>query len=161
MKMRTLPGFNVQTPWADLLLTGKKVVETRTYPMPTKYEGIEIAVIETPGKFGKFEARIVGTIIFGKSFDYKSEAKFRADKKRHLVDTQDALFGWPEEGSKWAWPVISFVKFDRPYPAPKPRGIVFASDCRVPFEPQADSSSSKVWKTPASKTRDSMDESIL
>ena len=51
-----------------MLLSGEKTVETRGYPLPEKYVGCELAIIETPGPRGRREAgiekaRIVGTIV--------------------------------------------------------------------------------------------------
>ena len=43
-------GINIQAPFAELLINLEKCVETRTYPLPLKYEGEELALIETPGK---------------------------------------------------------------------------------------------------------------
>ena len=30
----TLPGINIQAPWAEAIVSGRKVIETRFYPMP-------------------------------------------------------------------------------------------------------------------------------
>ena len=73
--LETIPGVNIQWPWSELLLTGKKSVETRSYPLPEKYLGQWLAVIETPGPHGKREAgidkaRITGKIMFSESFQY-------------------------------------------------------------------------------------------
>ena len=45
-----LSGLNIQQPWSSLLIDGYKSVETRSYPLPQKYEGVELALISTPGK---------------------------------------------------------------------------------------------------------------
>ena len=49
-----MTGLNIQTPWSSLLIDGLKTVETRSYHLPLKYEGIELYLVETPGKLGKF-----------------------------------------------------------------------------------------------------------
>ena len=69
-------GINIQAPFAELLINLEKCVETRTYPLPLKYEGEELALIETPGKTGKFKARIIGTITFSHSFKYENMQAF-------------------------------------------------------------------------------------
>ena len=63
-----MTGINIQTPWSELLINGDKSVETRSYPLPEKYMGEELALIETPGRYGRFKARIIGTITFSHSF---------------------------------------------------------------------------------------------
>lgn len=131
---RKIPGVNIQWPWSRLIAECKKTVETRTYSLPTKYVGQELAIIETPGPHGKrqgiHKAQIIGTVIFEKSFryDYKT---WKSDQLRHLVSPDDPQFKWSEEKEKWGW-VVSRVKlFNEPLPAPKKRGIIFASECNI------------------------------
>jgi hypothetical protein len=45
----TLPGINIQSPWAKALVSGCKVIETRLYPMPRQWVGQPLAITETPG----------------------------------------------------------------------------------------------------------------
>ncbi len=128
----------MQWPWSDLLLSGKKSIETRTYPLPSKYLGVELALIETPGLRGKKEAgivkaRVVGTITFGDSFQYRSAKHWANDKNRHLVDVGDLQFSWEmRKKNVWGWTVTNVRLFEEPVPAPKKRGIVFASACKIP-----------------------------
>jgi len=35
----TLPGINIQAPWAEAIVAWHKVIETRFYPMPKKWFG--------------------------------------------------------------------------------------------------------------------------
>ena len=97
-------GINIQYPWSELLINLDKCVETRTYPLPEKYEGEELALIETPGKIGKFKARIIGTITFSHSFKYENMQEWISDYNRHRVE-QDSLFGWNEDKDKYGWVV--------------------------------------------------------
>ncbi len=135
--MKTIPGINVQWPWSELLISGKKTVETRTYPLPEKYIGVELALIETPGSKGKKEAgikkaRVIGTITFGEAFKYRTESEWKGDEQRHLVDTSDPQFSWKKRKQNvWGWTVIRFKRFKRAIPAPNKRGIVFATSCKV------------------------------
>ena len=55
-----MTGINIQSPWSRLLIEGDKCVETRSYPIPEKYVGEDLGLIETPGKDGDFKARIIG-----------------------------------------------------------------------------------------------------
>jgi hypothetical protein len=121
-------GINIQYPWSELLINENKCVETRSYPLPTKYIGETLALIETPGKHGKFEARIIGTIVFSHSFKYDSYQEWISDHNRHLVQTTDPLFGWNTK-PKYGWVVCQINKFDQPILAPKRKGIIFTNDC--------------------------------
>ena len=131
MKMNQVPGINIQFPWSKLILSGKKTIETRTYPLPPKHINRDLALIETPGSAGKFSARIVAIVRFGESFEYKSKSEFFQDKGEHLVGDDD-VFSWPKTGKKWGWPILSVKPLKRPLPAPRPRGIVFCSRCEIP-----------------------------
>jgi len=121
-------GINIQSPWSTLLINGEKCVETRTYPLPEKYEGEKLALIETPGKSGRFKSRIIGTITFSHSFKYPNEQSWIDDYNRHKVPKSDKLFSWNENKEKWGWVVSDVNKFDHYYEPPIKRGIVFANN---------------------------------
>ncbi len=111
-------GINIQTPWSGLLINRQKCVETRSYPLPNKYVGQELALIETPGKTGQFKARIIGTITFSHSFKYPSQQAWEDDYRRHLVSDNDESYGW----------VVSHIKkFDKPVDISKRKGIIFTT----------------------------------
>ena len=93
-----LPGINIQAPWAEAIVAGHKVIETRFYPMPKKWIGQPLAIIETPGKARHFQRRIAGLVIFAPSWCYADKTAFARDRARHLVDPDDRLFGWREDG---------------------------------------------------------------
>ena len=102
-------GINIQAPFAELLLSLEKCVETRTYPLPEKYEGEELALIETPGKTGKFKARIIGTITFSHSFQYQDMQEWISDYNRHRVE-QESNFGWNEDKDTYGWETLEEAK---------------------------------------------------
>jgi hypothetical protein len=124
-------GLNVQIPWSTLLIEGDKSVETRSYVLPEKYEGVELALIETPGKYGQFKSRIIGTITFSHSFKYPDKQSWKDDHNRHKVKENDELYGWNPDKPKYGWVVSDLNKFDVPIPAPKKKGIVFTKNCQV------------------------------
>lgn len=133
---KEIPGINIQWPWSELLLNGKKTIETRTYPLPKKFEGVELAIIETPGPRGKKEAgidkaRIIGTIVFGQSFQYKNEKEWRNDQARHRVDVNDPQFAWDKRDEVWGWEVKKVKWLPAVVNPPKKRGIVFANSCII------------------------------
>lgn len=139
MKIKVMPGLNVQWPWSDLIASGKKVVETRSYELPKRFVGVELAIIETPGKLGKkdagiLKARIIGTVVFSGSFKYTSKKDWAADFDKHLVPPDDGLYGFKIDKEKWAWKISRITKLDSAAPAPAKRGIVFTKECKVPLD---------------------------
>ena len=125
--LTVLSGLNVQIPWSRLLINGDKSVETRPYPLPVKYEGVELALIETPGKYGRFKSQIIGTITFSHSFKYPDKQAWIDDYNRHKVEEGDEFCDWNENKKKYGWVVASINKFDHYIPVSKNRGIVFAT----------------------------------
>lgn len=136
MKKREIPGINIQWPWSELLINGKKTIETRSYSLPDKYYGVELAVIETPGPHGKAEAnilkaRIIGTITFDRCFQYESKTHWLSDFSKHLVLPNDDLYKFDPQKEKWGWRVKSVRKFKAYKEAPKRKGIVFTNQCYI------------------------------
>lgn len=125
-----MTGINIQAPWSQLLISGQKCVETRSYPLPDKYVGVELALIETPGKKGKFKSRIIGTITFIHSFQYPDEIALENDYNRHKVPSDDTNYSWNTK-PKYGWVVCQVTKFDKPIPAPKKKGIIFTNGCII------------------------------
>ena len=114
----TLPGINIQAPWAEAIVSGHKVIETRFYPMPRKWVGQPLAIIETPGQARTFTRRIAGLVIFTESWCYADKRAFARDRTRHLVDPDDLHFGWQEDWKpKWAWPIRWVEVYQQPLPA--------------------------------------------
>ena len=126
-----MTGINIQYPFSEMLINGDKCVETRSYPLPEKYEGEELALIETPGKSGEFKSRIIGTITFSHSFKYPDENAWKDDYARHLVEIDDIDFGWKENKDKYGWVVSNVTKFEEYQTAPEKKGIIFTLDCEV------------------------------
>jgi hypothetical protein len=126
-----MTGINIQSPWSRLLINKDKIVETRSYPLPEKYKNQELAIIETPGKYGRFKSRIIGTITFSHSFKYENKDEWLNDYSRHLVDKNDEDYGWKYYKPKYGWIVSNITKLKQSISPPKRRGIVFANNCRV------------------------------
>ena len=123
MKKTTYTGINIQYPISQLILSGEKTIETRTYPIPAKYLGQDMLMIETPGKTGKFKSRIVAIIRFDECFPYKSSKEFYKDTKGHCV-TPDSNWAWTDEKPKWGWPV-KYLALVKPKSVAKRLGIKF------------------------------------
>ena len=102
-KKKTYPGINIQWPISELILSGEKTIETRTYPIPKKYINQEMVLIETPGPKGKFKARTRAIIKFTDCFQYKSKKAFYADFERHRV-SKNSSWAWRDK-PKWGWSI--------------------------------------------------------
>ena len=132
MRKNTYTGINIQYPISQLILTGEKTIETRTYPIPVKYLGQDMLMIETPGKSGKFKSRIVAVICFGECFQYKNSKEFYKGTKLHCV-TQDSPWAWNDEKPRWGWRITKMKKISNPPDLLKKTGIVYTTELSYNF----------------------------
>ena len=129
----TTAGINVQHPWSRLILSKDKTIETRQYPLPKKYLGKNLALIETPGPRGQKEgiaSMIIGLIVVSKCYKYTDKDHWVSERCKHLVIEGDPVFGYFEGKAKWAW-IISETKKINPQAPPEIRGIKYAKRCRI------------------------------
>uniref|UniRef100_A0A7S2DH91 ASCH domain-containing protein n=1 Tax=Octactis speculum TaxID=3111310 RepID=A0A7S2DH91_9STRA len=105
-------GLEVQEPWAALIMSGQKNIETRRYALPAALLGRRIYILESisgcPGQTaipdyvgeGSTSLRILGTVVFSACVDYPDERAFSDDEPRHLVcgsngySWQPGICGW-------------------------------------------------------------------
>jgi len=128
-KEKTYTGINIQWPISQLILSGKKIIETRTYPIPEKYLNQEMLLIETPGKKRKFKSRITAIIKFTNCFKYKNKKEFYSDIKKHLV-SRESEWAWRDK-EKWGWEV-EVIKLTSPsIEVTKKKGIVFTKNLKI------------------------------
>lgn len=107
-KRRVFPGLCIQSPISQLILSGDKTIETRTYPISKKYLGLPIALIETPGKSRSFESRVIALITFGSCYKYADRKSFYKDQPSHKV-SPDSPWAWNSKKPKWAWEITKVV----------------------------------------------------
>jgi hypothetical protein len=129
MNKRNYSGINIQWPISELILSGKKTIETRTYKIPQKYINQEMLMIETPGKNGNFRARIVGIIKFTNCFEYKSKTDFYEDIDKHQV-TPQSPWAWKKE-KKWGWNVVVIKLIQKPIILNKRKGIIYTNNIQI------------------------------
>lgn len=127
MAKKSYPGINIQWPISELILTGEKTVETRTYPIPEKYLNKEMVLIETPGPKGKFKARTRAIIIFTECFQYKNKKNFYADFDRHKVE-KGSVWDWKDR-PKWGWKLVKVKLIDAI--SVKKKGIKFTVNVEI------------------------------
>ena len=125
-----LPGINIQREWCELILAGKKTVETRDYPLPQSYKKVPIALIQTPGS-GRGVTQIPGIIIFSDSFLYKSKKSWSRDRYRHCVPETHRYFRYVSGKHKWGWKIAEVYRFDHPVDPPKRRGMLYTRRCQL------------------------------
>ncbi|MEZ4815053.1 MAG: ASCH domain-containing protein [Bdellovibrionota bacterium] len=137
MKTAVLTGINIQWPWSDLIASGTKKIETRGFRIPKKHIGKELAIIETPGPFGKLQgikrARIIGVMVIESCYEYKSYQDWVKDFPLHKVTKDDPNYSFKEGEPKWAWKIKAAYRIEKPIAPPKARGIVFATNCKLPI----------------------------
>jgi hypothetical protein len=133
--IRDIPGIHIQWPWSRLLISGKKVIETRGYPLPERYRNVPLAIIETPGRprsKSKIESSsVIGTIIFSESKLYRTQEEWAADSGLHMVSLDDLHFAFKNGKEKWGWIVRNVQVAKKPTLPPKVRGIIYAKNCCV------------------------------
>jgi len=112
-------GLEMQSPWAQALIEGRKTIETRAYNLPNDLLGKWIAIIQSPqGKpgisamgnqldFDSSDAKIVGWCKFSAVVQYTNRVDFESDEGAHLV-ASDSGFGWKEGRTKviYGWVVV-------------------------------------------------------
>jgi len=102
-------GLELQLPYSELLLTGAKTIETRTYPLPANLLYHHILIVESPaGEEGHSALpsvvrnttgdadegpKIVGSVVFSECFVYENEQDWIADADKHLVPPGSA-YDW-------------------------------------------------------------------
>jgi hypothetical protein len=109
-----LPGFNVKSepdmPFADLILSGRKTIETRAKPTLNSLVGRRVKLIETTGKGS---GKVKGEVTVGEPKFYKTKAEFDADFDKHFVqDSSEFAFS---EAGKWGYPMEDPVIYQEPY----------------------------------------------
>lgn len=126
---KTYTGINIQWPISELILNREKTIETRTYPIPEKYLNQDMLMIETPGKNGKFQSRIVAIIKFTSCVKYKDQKEFYSHTNKHKV-TKDSIWAW-KDGDKYGWKLEVIKVFNRPITFNKPKGIVYTNNISI------------------------------
>jgi len=104
-------GLEMQKPWAALLVSGEKKIETRAYELPVSLQGRRILILESQAgvcgvsslgdiidsEKNKIEnyVKILGWAVFDRVIEYKDKTSFERDEKLHLVEA-DSGYGWKE-----------------------------------------------------------------
>lgn len=130
MSKKTYTGINIQFPISQLILSGKKIIETRTYPIPEGYLNQDLLMIETPGSEGTFKARGVCLIRFSECYQYKTLKSFRSEFSLHKVE-DGSPWDWTPEKPKWGWKISKILILRLPTIIKKRKGIVFTKNLSI------------------------------
>lgn len=100
-------GININddvTPWTDLILAGKKTIETRNTPTLNAYIGKRVGIVRT-GK--KRKATLVGYATVGTPIKHNSPEEFDKDYNKHYVAPDSPFYG---DGCKYGYPLTDVEK---------------------------------------------------
>ncbi|KAK9821506.1 hypothetical protein WJX74_004894 [Apatococcus lobatus] len=123
-------GLECKAAWCDLLLSGRKSVESRTYPLPEPCIGQKIWLLASGGTEnvsslgdtvapGCADAEIVGWVSFGSVMSYQSQAEWEQDASRHCVSAHSPYAWKPGVTTEiYAWEVASRGRLAVPQPLP-------------------------------------------
>ena len=128
--------------FADLIVSGKKSIETRRSRSLDNLIGNRVKIVRTTGKGD--EARVIGEVTIGEPIQYKTRAEFAKDYDKHLVD-EDSDFAF-QDGGKFGYPMINPERYETPYPMPKRKGIVYTKEVGGPnklFMPASEAGAGK------------------
>lgn len=123
-------GIAIQQPYAQLIVDGEKVIETRSYPAPGWIIGKPIALIETPGKSRLFKSRVIALVEIGPSWRYLSKVSFDSDFSQHKV-SPESPFSFDNSKQKWAWPINKVTLLTKPKVLRKRCGIVYTKNISI------------------------------
>ncbi|KAL9181186.1 hypothetical protein ACHAXT_009991 [Thalassiosira profunda] len=120
-------GLELQSPFAEYVVSNRKPIETRGYDLPTgllSSDGRQVKIEILQSKKGEdgvsaipnrvsigsrskgSSLKRIGWCTFTRSFRYTSRAQFEADANKHLVDPA-SKYGWSEERPMYGWVVGS------------------------------------------------------
>jgi len=123
-------GLNVQFPISQLIVSRRKTVETRTYPLPKKYLNIPLALIETPGRSARFRSRIIGLVVFSECIRYRNAKHFYSDFLKHRVSSVSP-WRWTAAKPKWGWVISKVQHIDPPVIFTRKKGIIYTRNVSV------------------------------
>jgi len=99
-----LPALYVRAPWANLIASGTKSIETRHYPPPDYVIGEWVAIVQ-PRCRGNPKASVRCLAYFNGSYQYRDKEEWAKELTSHRVNDCDPDFGWQESKPKYAWKI--------------------------------------------------------
>ena len=105
-----LPALHVRSPWAGLIASGTKSIETRHYPPPDYAIGEWVAIVQ-PRCRGNPKACVRCLAYISGFYKYSDKKQWEDDLTSHRVGSSDQDFGWQDGKPKYAWklPMVASV----------------------------------------------------
>jgi len=103
----------VRQPWADMLVSGRKRIETAHMRLPDRFAGVWLDV-QTEA------ATIVGRVRFDGWIQWHTADAFDADGERHLVGPHSP-YHFNKRRQTFGWKVAEFEPLSQPKPAQRMR----------------------------------------
>ena len=123
-------AINIREPFATLIVSGQKTVETRRYALPLHIRGERVAVVATNGRRGP-SAVIVGTVIFDACEKYDDYEAWLAAADKHRV-SNESLYKYEPARPTFGWSISEARRLIKPVPCGSiRRGIIFTN--HIPF----------------------------
>ena len=119
LNVRNEAGFD----FADWIVDGLKTIETRRKSNLDRLIGHRIKIIRT----GQGKAQVIGEVTVTGSKQYKTKDQFEADYQQHRVRS-GSQFNF--DGSKIGYLLTNPQRYQKPYDAPYPRGIVYTKNIK-------------------------------
>lgn len=122
-------ALEVRPPWAEIIMSGRKCVETRQYPLPPQLLGRRLEIVEPmllpsdgveKTTLDVSRGRIVGSLVVREAFRYPGWRSWRLDYLRHCVSADDRQNAWQrdEAGALYGWVIDHFERYDQPRRVP-------------------------------------------
>lgn len=100
----------VRQPWADLLVSGRKRVETAHMRLPDRFL-LQWLEVQTEDR------QAVGMVLFSSWIKWHTADAFDAAYRRHLV-TPDSPYHWTNRSRTFGWGVLLAHRYAKPKPMP-------------------------------------------
>lgn len=120
--MKTKIGINIndlEAPWTNYILSGKKTIETRNSPTLDAYIGKRVGIIRT----GVGKAQLVGYVDIVDKKEYTTFEEFRKDEDLHLVSIKSKFDFVLAGGRKIGYLLKNPTRLEKPI-AVTTKGIV-------------------------------------
>ncbi len=123
-------AINIREPFATLIVSGQKTVETRRYALPLHIRGERVAVVATNGRRGP-AAVVVGTVVFDACEKYDDYEAWLAAADKHRV-SKHSLYKYEPTRPTFGWSISEARRLIKPVPCGTiRRGIIFTNDLKL------------------------------
>jgi len=109
----------IREPWADLIINGKKTIETAGFNLPSRFLNIPLYIQNE-------KRQITGTVTFSGSKKYNNLNEFNADARKHKVIDPTNKFHFNNRPRTHGWIISHVEKLSEPI-----QGVPFKGQFRI------------------------------